>query len=243
MVDSNRAAVVLFCGDPRREEDQKGLPPGFLAALHRSLRRTLGTIAEADLLTVETRDRRMSLTGAATVECAEESLGQRIDFAVRFCFASGYGRVIIAGGDVPQLTRDVVVDALDLLCSPRPAVVLGPSGDGGFYLAGFNRPPRFDWTAVVDRPEVACAQLVRVVSAEGIELELLPTIDDVDDAGDAWRLRAVRKVVIESRRLIDLLISLLLSAVAVPRSTISIVSSSSNRVETLRGPPLLPVRS
>ncbi len=183
------------------------------------------------------------MTGAATAECAEESLAQRIDFAVRFCFASGYRRVIIAGGDVPQLRRDVVVDALDILRSPEPTVVLGPSGDGGFYLAGFNRPPQVDWTAVVEQREDACAQLVRAVAAARIELKLLSTIDDVDDTRDVWRLKAIRNATSESRCLVDLLISLLIAAMSVPRSMISTALSSSNRSETLRGPPRLPVLS
>ncbi|MGZ7042579.1 MAG: DUF2064 domain-containing protein, partial [Thermoanaerobaculia bacterium] len=131
---SKNAAVLLFCGDPRRDSWQKRLPRQFLATIHRSLRQLIGTNHDADLITVSANANRVQLSGSG-LEHNEPAgtLAQQIDSSVRFCFDSGYRRVVILAGDVVQLSREVVVDALHVLDQTPRAVVLGRSGDGGFY--------------------------------------------------------------------------------------------------------------
>src|ERR1700716_2767397 len=120
------AAVLLFCGDPRRDSWQKRLPGQFLATIHRSLRRLIGTIDGADLLTVSASSGQVHISGVAMEHLAPaESLAQQIDIAVRLCFSTGYERVVILAGDVVLLTRDVVVDALQALDGPSSSIFLG----------------------------------------------------------------------------------------------------------------------
>ena len=60
-----------------------------------------------------------------------------------------HGGGVLLGADAPQITVDLLVEALDWLASPSPRLVLGPSRDGGFWLFGANvAPPEGVWTSV-----------------------------------------------------------------------------------------------
>ncbi|MGZ7078165.1 MAG: DUF2064 domain-containing protein [Thermoanaerobaculia bacterium] len=234
---SKNAAVLLFCGDPRRDSWQKRLPRQFLATIHRSLRQLIGSIHDADLITVSANANRVQLSGSG-LEHNEPAgtLAQQIDTSVRFCFDSGYRRVVILAGDVVQLSREVVVDALHVLDQTPRAVVLGRSGDGGFYLAGFNRPSPFDWESIVDRRDHAAETLAIQAQDNGSALTILPTVDDIDDYTDALRLIALRHALITWRALIETLASLLLTTFAAPRRMLPLLESRAS-FECLRGPP------
>jgi glycosyltransferase A (GT-A) superfamily protein (DUF2064 family) len=210
MIRTMRAAVLLFCGDPRRESKQKRLPVRFLAAMHRALQRTIASIAGADLITVTNAGR--------------ETLGAQIDRAIAGAFRSGYGRVLIAAADV-VLSRDILVRAL-----ATDGFVLGRSGDGGFYLAGFDQQPHWDWDAVVARRDRAADALI---AAAGREPLLLPVVDDVDSYADAVRLTAVPLTA-----LLRNLASLLTAPFVVCRVE-RVDESKRLSFDPLRGPPRL----
>jgi len=139
-------------------------------------------------------------------------------------------------GDVVLLTRDVVVDALQALDRPSSSIVLGRSSDGGFYLAGFNRTPRFDWSQIVARRACAADALLAEVDQSDATLSLLPTIDDIDSYADALRLIALRRTFTASHTLIRQLISILLSAFAAPRRALTLLLPQTT-FDCLRGPP------
>jgi glycosyltransferase A (GT-A) superfamily protein (DUF2064 family) len=145
--------------------------------------------------------------------------------------------VIILAGDVVLLTRDVVVHALDALDGPSASIALGRSGDGGFYLAGFNRLPHLDWDAVVGCRERAADALIAAAGARSIPLTLLPTVDDVDSIADALRLISLRGAFIRTRALVRALVSLLLSAFAATRRITGHLAAHLS-AHNLRGPPL-----
>src|SRR5712691_4204649 len=125
MTDSRRSAVLLFCGDPRRDESDKRLPRRFLVTMHRSLRRVVESVGRADLVTVaNSRCGMVIASGDLRHESPAASLAERIDEAIRFCFASGYRRVIILAADIIGLSRRIIVDALESLDSNEPTFVL-----------------------------------------------------------------------------------------------------------------------
>ena len=169
----SRSAIVLFCGNPARDEQQKNLPPRFLSRLHDSLLRRLRTL-DADVY-VARHDAQQFHVGGASWPIAP--LGRQIDTALRLCFDAGHRRVVIVAGDAP-VDESIVRRALDA-ASP----VIAPSSDGGFALAGFSTLPSIDWDAVVaDRAHAAAALRARV------DVEELPRVDDIDTLDDARRL-------------------------------------------------------
>ena len=168
-----RPAIVLFCGNPARDEQQKNLPPRFLTRLHDALLRDLRAL-DAEVF-VARHDEREFRVGEAVWPVG--TLGTQIETALRFCSDRGHQRVVIVAGDA-AIDPHVVQRALDA----RDAV-MAESGDGGFALAGFSAPPDIDWNAVVaDRAHAA--QSLR----EGMPVEELPRIDDIDTLEDARRV-------------------------------------------------------
>ena len=101
----------------------------------------------------------------------------------------------VVGTDHPELPVSLVERAFESLSAGRDAV-FGPTDDGGYYLAalaaGAVRSELFDampWStsAVLSRTVEACVRL-------GLEVDLLPTVVDIDTAQDleglVQRLRA-----------------------------------------------------
>jgi uncharacterized protein len=114
-------------------------------------------------------------------------LGAKMDNYFKSAFATGMQRVVLIGSDSPTLPESFVVDAFDRLAEND--AVLGPTGDGGYYLIGLSRlvPRLFDkiswstsavWPQTLDRLQaVLCSHHV------------LPLWDDVDTLADLARLR------------------------------------------------------
>jgi rSAM/selenodomain-associated transferase 1 len=63
-------------------------------------------------------------------------LGERMQNAFQSSFASGYRRVLLLGSDAPDLTSEIITEGLSRLTTH--AAVIGPAGDGGYYLLGFQ---------------------------------------------------------------------------------------------------------
>jgi uncharacterized protein len=114
-------------------------------------------------------------------------LGQRMQNSLCEAFAAGADQAVLIGSDIP----DLQVGTLDgaFACLERSACVLGPAGDGGYYLIGFRRdgfcPEVFDacdWGA----PTV-CAATVRTLEGARRSFALLQAYDDLDTADDLKR--------------------------------------------------------
>jgi glycosyltransferase A (GT-A) superfamily protein (DUF2064 family) len=165
-------AVVLFAGDARREERAKGLPPRFLRVVRAAVLCTLRRTPEIEL-----------------IEPPPESgsLAAQIESALSFAFNAGYRRVILLAADVPGLSSAMIRRASHLLASGRSAVI-GGSGDGGFYLAGFSAPPGVDWNEVALCTGQAATSLAAALNATGWEISSIPVVDDIDSLADARRI-------------------------------------------------------
>jgi rSAM/selenodomain-associated transferase 2/rSAM/selenodomain-associated transferase 1 len=122
-------------------------------------------------------------------------IGLRMGRALADGFACGYEPVVIIGSDIPDITADIIQKAFEEL--ENHDLVLGPAGDGGYYLIGmhktaFNRanPPLFNgirWGT--DR---VLPQTLAVAKELGLSYTLLDTLEDVDRPEDlaVWQ-RAV----------------------------------------------------
>ena len=114
-------------------------------------------------------------------------LGARMQHAIGQALADGAARVLVVGTDVPGLTPDIIRQACALLAEHD--VVLGPAGDGGYYLIGMKRCHSelftdMDWGSahVADRTRTAINRI-------GLSVAELPVLDDVDRPEGLARLR------------------------------------------------------
>jgi len=192
----SKPIVIVFARVPQlgRVKTRLARGIGAMAALG-FYRQTLGTI-----LRRLARDRRWDVALAATPDrlargpwrrpprIAMQSqgrgdLGRRMLRALR---SAGRRPCVIVGCDVPGLDAAAVADALVRLA--RSDVVLGPSGDGGFWLIGWRGvPPRLRLLDGV-RWSTAHARADTLQRLSGKRIGLAQRLDDVDDARDLARL-------------------------------------------------------
>jgi rSAM/selenodomain-associated transferase 1 len=111
-----------------------------------------------------------------------DDLGARMDEVFHTLFSRGYGRVIIAGTDVPSLPLETYHQAVQLL--DRYDAILGPALDGGYYLIGLKKvaPPLFrDIPWSTDRVLALTNEKAAML---GLSVGVLPEWRDVDTIDD-----------------------------------------------------------
>jgi rSAM/selenodomain-associated transferase 1 len=114
-------------------------------------------------------------------------LGERLKHAMRGAFSRGADAVLFLGGDCPDVTQDIIIEAQSQLTNRD--VVIGPAEDGGYYLLGLktDQPRLFegiDWST--DR---VFAQTTSRLEELHLTWGTLPRCDDVDDLASLTRAR------------------------------------------------------
>lgn len=231
-----RRAVVLFTGNPRAEERQKQLPARFLSTLHCELRSIVARMAGVDLVVASEDSAGFRVDcGETTVRLAEGGLAARVQIAFDSAFAAGYDSVVVLAGDILGLRRETLESSFERLEEADGACVLGPSGDGGFYLAGLRRGTAFDWSSIPWSSRGAATAFCASAVEAGLVVRIVERLDDVDSLADAIRLtEALRPAFHELRRALRSLLSVRLHAIpARPR----IERCNRGMARQLRAPP------
>ena len=118
-----------------------------------------------------------------------DDLGARMLNALSDAHAQGFARVIIIGSDAPDLPRDYLQRAFNLLSENE--VVVGPSVDGGFVLIGAARAlPNAVFEGIAWSRDDVCARLLENLRALKLSCATLKSWHDVDEATDLEALRA-----------------------------------------------------
>jgi rSAM/selenodomain-associated transferase 1 len=117
-----------------------------------------------------------------------DKFGERLYFAVEDLFKCGFESVCLIDSDSPTVPSENFAKAVALLSATEDRVVLGPSEDGGYYLIGVKKPhlhlfEQIDWST-----ERVLNQTIQRATEMRLEVKLLPTGYDVDDAASLWRL-------------------------------------------------------
>lgn len=96
-----------------------------------------------------------------------------------------HGRVLLIGGDTPQVTPALLRRALAALNDNKHPFVLGPATDGGFWLFGGRQPvPRSVWLDVHYSQADTARDLCAALAAECGTTATLAELRDVDEAED-----------------------------------------------------------
>jgi rSAM/selenodomain-associated transferase 2/rSAM/selenodomain-associated transferase 1 len=118
-------------------------------------------------------------------------IGQRMQRALADGFQNGCEAVVIIGSDIPDITSDIMQRAFEGLKTSD--LVLGPAGDGGYYLIGLHRAafgrarlPLFE--GIHWGTDKVLSQSLRIANKLGLSYLLLNTLQDVDRPEDiaAW---------------------------------------------------------
>jgi len=114
-------------------------------------------------------------------------IGLRMGRALEDGFGNGYETVVIIGSDIPDITGEIMQKAFEGL--KKHDLVLGPAGDGGYYLIGMRQtafipanPRLFD--GIQWGTDGVLSQTLAVAKKLGLSYTLLDTLDDVDRPED-----------------------------------------------------------
>ncbi len=141
---TNRQAILLFVQEYRKERKRFGFGSQMDQSIHQALlARTFAVVREfpeVDILVVKNGTVPL-LDNAIDLPERGHDFNSRFKYALEDAFALGYQRIVAVGGDIPTLTAGDIRQAL-----MREELVIGPTFDGGFYLAALTRAdiPLFD---------------------------------------------------------------------------------------------------
>ncbi len=111
-------------------------------------------------------------------------LGQRMEHALRQAFTDGVSRAVLIGSDIPDLTPDILCEALDALRTTDSA--LGPAHDGGYYLVGFRKetflPEVFH--GIAWSTDSVYKSTIDLLRNAGRTIHYLPQLRDIDTVDD-----------------------------------------------------------
>ena len=119
-----------------------------------------------------------------------DSFGERLFAAAEDILAIGYGSVCLIDSDSPTVPGEAYAQAVAALSQPGDRVVLGPSEDGGYYLIGMKRAHREPFERIAWSTSRVLEETLERCREAGLEVVLLPTWYDVDDATSLDILKA-----------------------------------------------------
>lgn len=128
--------------------------------------------------------RRWLGSGAAYSAQGPGDLGQRMEAAFRRAFQEGCERAVLFGTDIPGLSSRVLEQAMDLL--RERDLVLGPSTDGGYWLAGLKGDADLFTDVTWGSGDVLLQTLARA-EALGLSTALLDPLTDIDTPEDVHK--------------------------------------------------------
>ena len=124
--------------------------------------------------------------GVQLLDQIGENLGERMHTAFIALFAQGFTQVLVIGTDVPSLPLAHYQQAVAMLSAHE--LVLGPAGDGGYYLVGLTRPAPELFRDISWSTDQVLAQTRERAQQAGLRTSLLPVWRDVDTIEDLQAL-------------------------------------------------------
>jgi rSAM/selenodomain-associated transferase 1 len=119
------------------------------------------------------------------------SLGDRMRAAMEGLLVEGASMVVLVGSDLPDITPQLITDAISHLRRDPRSLVLGPARDGGYYLIAATTVPN-----VFDAIEWGSSHVLEdtqaVAATNGLRVHLLEPLRDVDTPDDLEAVVAPR---------------------------------------------------
>ena len=119
-------------------------------------------------------------------------LGERLASAFAELLAGPGDRAVVMGSDCPDLSPALLGEAFAALGDHD--LVLGPVGDGGYYLIGLRRPVPDLFEGVSWGTDRVLAQALERAQRMGLSVATLGMLDDIDTPEDLVRFVARRCV-------------------------------------------------
>ena len=134
-------------------------------------------------------------------------LGLRMSRALGDGFEGGYDTIVIIGSDIPDISGDIIHKAFVGL--KKHDLVLGPAGDGGYYLIGMHKtgfiqanPQLFN--GIQWGTDGVLSQTLAIAEELRLSYVLLDTLNDVDRPEDLAVWQRAQKPTLEAPKKICL---------------------------------------
>lgn len=115
-----------------------------------------------------------------------ETIGQRMNDAIKTVFAKNYEKVVLTGSDIPNLDTAIIQSAFHQMRE----IVFGPSPDGGYYLVGCTQSidltPIFETDISWGKSDVLNETRQYLPD---FDIVLLPALQDIDYPDDLKLMR------------------------------------------------------
>jgi rSAM/selenodomain-associated transferase 1 len=129
-------------------------------------------------------------------------LGERMANGLTSALAS-YDQAVLIGTDCPSLDRNDLADAFTAL-EDGADVVLGPAGDGGYYLLGLSRPCVGLFTGIAWGSDRVLAQTLAKAKELGLTTRQIATRTDLDTPADLQAFHDRAAVIQRGQELVEL---------------------------------------
>ena len=120
------------------------------------------------------------------------NIGRRMERALADGFQDGYTSIVIIGSDIPDISSAIIHQAFEEL--HKNNLVLGPAGDGGYYLIGMQKADEFQaypelFKSISWGTNKVLSQTIAAANQLGMGYALLDTLKDVDRPEDlkVWK--------------------------------------------------------
>ncbi len=113
-------------------------------------------------------------------------LGVKMHHTFVRSFAEGFRRVVIIGSDLPMLEPQHLRESFAAL--ERHDAVLGPTGDGGYYLIGLRQPRPVLFENITWSTETVLPQTLANARRAGLAVHLLREEADIDTIAEVRQL-------------------------------------------------------
>lgn len=104
-------------------------------------------------------------------------------------FGRGHEAACLLNADSPNLPAAYLAETAEALARPGDRIVLGPALDGGYYIIGMKHLHRRLFEEIAWSTDRVAAETLERARELGLEVHLLPSWYDVDDAASIDRLR------------------------------------------------------
>lgn len=118
-----------------------------------------------------------------------DDLGERMLSAFAGAFTKGISRVVLIGTDCPDLDREILFQAFQLL--QQSEVVLGPAVDGGYYLIGLNRIIPALFSNISWGTGEVLVETQQIAQSLNLQISYLPQLHDIDVPEDLEKLISI----------------------------------------------------
>ncbi len=112
-----------------------------------------------------------------------QNLGEKMENIFIRLFQEGYEKVVLIGSDIPEITAKNLEDSFYLL--EFKDVVLGPTGDGGYYLVGMKTLHKTLFSKEIKwGSPVVFQESIKKLECIGLSLGFLESREDIDTQED-----------------------------------------------------------